>query len=132
MVCWVHRVVRGLDGPANTNTTHRPPTFQCDAMRISARWVCGSPNKIKYLGVNDKYVCKKNNQPRMKNNHQPQMKNNQQCKSSTTLSANKLSVFTTCCIYYCTDSRSIFFQLKMVGRAETFESCPSEKGVNSK
>ena len=40
---------------------------------------------------------------------------------------------TTCCIYYCcTDSCSMLFQLKTVGRAETFESWPSEKGVNSK
>ena len=36
-------------------------------------------------------------------------------------------------IYYCcTDSRPILFLLKTVGRAETFESWPSEKGANSK
>ena len=34
-------------------------------------------------------------------------------------------------LYHTTASRSIFFQLKMEGRAETFESWPSEKGFNS-
>ena len=35
--CWVRRTVLGRVGPTNTNakTTHRPPTFQCEAMRDS-------------------------------------------------------------------------------------------------
>ena len=37
MVCWVRRMVRGLVDPTNTNTTHHPPTFQCEAMRVSAK-----------------------------------------------------------------------------------------------
>ena len=33
----MRRMVRGLVGPTNTNTTHRPPTFRCEAMRVSAK-----------------------------------------------------------------------------------------------
>ena len=36
-------MVRGLVGPTNTNTNtnHRPPTFQCEAMHVSAKPVQG-------------------------------------------------------------------------------------------
>ena len=43
-------MVRGLVGP--TNNTHRPPTFQCEAMRVSAKtlqggWVEGVGHQVK-------------------------------------------------------------------------------------
>ena len=56
--CWVRRMVRGLVGPTNTNTTHRPQTFQCEAMRVNAKPLqsgCVGHQKKKN-GVNNKYV----------------------------------------------------------------------------
>ena len=41
MVCWVRRMVRELVGPTDTNTTDHPPTFQCEAMRVSAKHLEG-------------------------------------------------------------------------------------------
>ena len=57
--CWVRRMVRGLVGPTNTNTTHRPQTFQCEAMRVNAKPLqsgCVGHQKKKKNGVNNKYV----------------------------------------------------------------------------
>ena len=54
--------VRGLVGPTNTNTntTHRPATFQCEVMRVSANpcnlgvWV--TKKRKEKNGVTNKYV----------------------------------------------------------------------------
>ena len=62
MVCRACRMVRGLVGPNNTNTNHQP-TFQCEAMRVSAKPLqggCVGRQVKKYLGENDKYLCTKN------------------------------------------------------------------------
>ena len=71
MVCWVRRMVRELVGP-NTHLLHHhhPPTFQCEAMRVSAKplqggYVGHQVTKKQYPGVNNKYVCaKKINNPK--------------------------------------------------------------------
>ena len=41
VVCWVRRMVSGPVGPINTRTTHNPPTFQCEAMRVSEKTLQG-------------------------------------------------------------------------------------------
>ena len=79
-------MVPGLAG-TNTNTTHHSPTFQCEAMRVSAKHLQGgyvSPSEKKqYPGVSSTYVQKKNQQPQTKNNQH----------TSTTPRANKISSF---------------------------------------
>ena len=110
-------MVRGLVGPTNTNTTHRPPIFQYEAMRHSAKpWQggCVGHQEKKQKNRSNKYVvCIKNNNPKRKkinNAHQHTI-----CKQFFRV------ITTTCCIYYCcTDSRSIFFPVENVGSSWTF------------
>ena len=62
-----------LVGPTNINTTHQPPKFQREKMRVSAKPLQGGcvghhVKKKQYLGVNNKYMCAKKiiNNPKSK------------------------------------------------------------------
>ena len=118
---WVSGLLGASDGwlvaPTNTNTSHRPPTFQCESMRISAIpllkvgvWVMKYKNQ--YPRRNNKYVCAK------KSPTIPNEKKQQRCTSTTKIdqARTKFPVFTTtCCIpiyYCCTDSCSMFFPVE--------------------
>ena len=124
VVCWVRRMVRGLVGPTNTNTTHRPSTFQCEVMRAGAKPLQGvcvdhqSPRKItQHPGVSNKYERAKKiiNNPKWK-------KINNAAHRQLDQVQTKFPVFTTtCCIYYfSTDSRSIFFLVEIGGSSWNF------------
>ena len=123
-------MVRGLIGPANTNTAHQSPTFQREAMRVSTNSLQGSSvghqvkKNITYSGVNKKHVCVR------KKNQQPQLKKIINYTHQLHKVRTKISSFYDDVLYRF--ALNIFTQLKTVGRAETFESWPSEKGVNSK
>ena len=116
VVYWVHRMVRKLVGPTNTNIT--PPT---DHQHFSVKRCASAQEPCKvgvwvtkwqkqYPGVNNKYVCARQliNNPKENNK-------NQQGTSTTTPSANISCSFyddvlyILLRIYYCTDSRSNIF-----------------------
>ena len=93
---WVSGLLGASDGwlvaPTNTNTSNRPPTFQCESMRISAIpllkvgvWVMKYKNQ--YPRRNNKYVCAK------KSPTIPNEKKQQRCTSTTIPSANKICSF---------------------------------------
>ena len=100
---WPHR---HQNHPPTTNFSVWNDARQCKTL---ARWVCGSPSKKKYPGVNNKYLCaKKLTNPKWKkqsNNNAHQ----QLHEVHTKFQKFKFTAFkTTCCIFYCTASRSTF------------------------
>ena len=85
--------VGGISERHLTNTTHYPPTFQCEAMRVSAkplqsgwvgigRWVWVTTWKKN--GVNNKYQvnAKKINNPKKKSNQQHTSATTPKCKQT--------------------------------------------------
>ena len=127
---WVSGLLGASDG-TRAGWSHQSPTFQCEAMRVSANpckvgvWV----TKVK-KNRSKQQVCAKK-----KSTTPNKWKNSWQHVSTTTPGANITLKFLRRRVV-CSTAVHIraqhFSQLKTVGRAETFESWPSEKGVNSK
>ena len=113
---------------------HHPPTTNISVgsyarqRKTRVRWVCGSPRKkTQYPGVNNKYIGAK--QIKATPNEKKSMLINNYTKYKQKFQfLRRRVVYTTAELI----RAQRFSLLKTVGRAETFESWPSEEGVNSK